>query len=573
MPLSAGKKLTNGFASILRSPFLFVFLAGLYPVAFKSSKNWFLLRDALPTQIVALFVMPPMLALGTAICLYGFFVLLRAVLVKSGLKTRFFHHAEGIKIILCMVTACTYMIFYLDIAVKNALLLVTGFDFRYRVIYLVTFVTLVPLLVLYARRVGTKYMNIVLIALISFSFAELCFNLLTKPVDLQEAVGMPSARAKVASIHFKTKPNVYLVVLDSYANDAALKKIFRTDNTAFRHGLLDRGFRIYDNAYSNYVGTLQSMQSVFSMQHHYYKNTAGFFDSLVARSIISANAYNPVLDVFKRNGYSVRYIHDSQYLCPNPGNSINSFTFYRPSPPMDHFFPQIFEQWLKVEAYLPKDISSLPGHTSESQKRLKDIDAALAHSSKPFFMYIHTFKPFHARFFPFTMLEYFEREYPLKVHIANVEAINIIDLIVARDPSAFIIVMGDHGPFRYGNLWMKSRGEEDQLNGVSKADLGMDLLGILLAVRFPNGYDKRFDTAVITPVNLFRYVFAELSKNDDVLNDKVRDESYVAVSESHLFVAAVDGRPLQRWAVFSNMTAKLGNNNLYGISRPHLSRP
>jgi hypothetical protein len=166
-------------------------------------------------------------------------------------------------------------------------------------------------------------------------------------------------------------------------------------------------------------------------------------------------------------------------------------------------------------------------------------------------MYIHTFKPGHAPNFSFNSLSYFEREYPLKIHKANTVAIDMLDLIIKKDPGAFIIIMGDHGPFRYGDLWTRTRGAEDKLNGVAKVDLGTDLFGILLAVHYPVGYNKRFDTDVITPVNLFRYVFSELSGNDTVLSDKVRDESYASIPKSHLFVAAVDGRPLQKWTIFS----------------------
>jgi len=222
-------------------------------------------------------------------------------------------------------------------------------------------------------------------------------------------------------------------------------------------------------------------------------------------------------------------------------------------------FAEFNTQRTKIKAYLLKGKVAVTDQHIETQ-RLKDIDSAI-NSGGPFFMYVHVLKPNHAPQFHYDRLEYFEHEYPLRVQKANVSAGDMIDLIIAKDQGAFIIVMGDHGSFRYGDLWTKSRGAEDQLNGVSKVDLGMDLFGILLAVRYPARNDKNFDSALITPVNLFRYVFAELSGSDAVLNDKVQDESYAAVPKSHLFVTAIDGRPLERWVVFRNQSTAGSNGD------------
>ncbi|MBK5276442.1 MAG: hypothetical protein JJE30_15535 [Desulfuromonadales bacterium] len=552
MPLSSGKNLTNWISDFLKSPFLFAFLSGLYPVAFKSSKNWFLLQDAPPSQIVALFAIPPLIALSTAVCLYGSAILLKAVLGKAGLKFRFLNDTEGIKTTLCMIAATACMILFLDVAIKNVVMLITGEVLRYRNIFLIICVVAVPLLVIYARRAGTRYLNIIFIALVMFATTELIFNLEMKSSAAQNTTGLPPAGVENVSIPASNKPNVYLILLDAYTNNAALKKIFRTDNSTFRNELQNKGFRFYDDAYSNYAGTLPSMQSAFSMQHHYYKQAAGVFDSLVARGIISATTYNPVLEIFKRNGYTTRYIHDTNYECPKHGKALDYFTCYRSDPLLYLLFEEFNALRVTIKAHLASGDKTVNTFKSQTQ-RLKDIDVAIQ-SGGPFFMYIHTFNPGHAPALPYNKLNFFEQEYPLRIKSANAAAIAMLDLIIAKDPGAFIIVMGDHGPYRYGNLWMKTKGGENR-NGIAASDLSMDLFGILMAIRYPDIYDKRFDNTVITPVNLFRYVFAVLSGNDTVLSGKEKNESYVPVPNSPLYIAAVDGKPLQKWVVFNNNTS------------------
>lgn len=544
--------MTGVRASFLKSPFLFVFLAGLYPVTFKAANNWFLLQDAGGGQIAFLFVVPPLLSLATAFVVYGLALPVRLAVGKLFPRAPMLQDRELLRNVLCLTLACAWMIFLLDVALKNAVLQLTGHDFRYRDLFIISCVTVVPSLVVYARKVGVRYLNFVLMALILLSLGGLSFNLLQKRQAAHGDVVPAEARAMAESVRFKVRPNVYLILLDAYTNDAALKNIFRMDNTPFRTSLQERGFRIYDNAYSNYAGTLPSMQSLFTMQHHYYKQSAGMFDSLVARRIIGANDYNPVLDVFKRNGYAVRYIHDSTYECPHPGAAIDSFTSYKTSPLLYILCSELSALRTKLKAVLIRG-KNTPGGPANQARRLKDIDTTLQ-SKGPYFLYLHTYKPGHAPLFPYARLGFFEEEYPRKVRGTNAAAQAMLDLILAKDPGALVVVMGDHGPFRYGDLWTRVRGGEESVSGVPLASISQDLFGIMLAVRYPPGYDKRFDSDVISPVNLFRYLFAGLSGTDEILGDRKPDESYAA-AKGLLLVGAEGGKPLPRWTPFTNVSA------------------
>jgi hypothetical protein len=71
-------------------------------------------------------------------------------------------------------------------------------------------------------------------------------------------------------------PDVYVIILDSYARDDLLKESYNFDNSSFLEALRERGFYIPECAYSNYERTHISIPVILNMN---YANQLGIPDS------------------------------------------------------------------------------------------------------------------------------------------------------------------------------------------------------------------------------------------------------------------------------------------------------
>jgi hypothetical protein len=103
----------------------------------------------------------------------------------------------------------------------------------------------------------------------------------------------------------------------------------------------------------------------------------------------------------------------------------------------------------------------------------------------------------------------------------------LIEKLVQQDPGAVIALVGDHGPMISNRCdWTADIGSEAEYS---------DRLGAILAIRWPEHYDGRYDDRIKTSINLFRYLLASLAKNDKALLDSlVTDDVYAQGSNGKL---------------------------------------
>ena len=129
----------------------------------------------------------------------------------------------------------------------------------------------------------------------------------------------------------------------------------------------------------------------------------------------------------------------------------------------------------------------------------------------------------------------FRKNYNTKIESANKLLIEIVELIMGKDDDPLIIIAGDHGSWGY-------RFKEDA-NGNPVPDniFILDRLGVLLAIRFPQDYSQSFDKDIKTHVNLFRYIFAYLSENNNIIKSKVPDDGYENSSLLAIKNGKIDG--------------------------------
>ena len=222
------------------------------------------------------------------------------------------------------------------------------------------------------------------------------------------------------------------------------------------------------NTYSNYWGTWDSMLSVFLADHHYYDMMAGVFDSRIGRWIMNGTTFNPVLSVLKDNGYKVQYIEATDYLVKNQGN-------------LDYVYPDVSEPvYIGLRVFNNPLLDRLPsvkvtgakpntliGYVNTMTEVLFNRLQQTIKGRTPWFTYIHFPLPAHAGG-PFRSLRSWEDVYRENTRKANAHMLPTIDRILAIDPDALIIIMGDHGSYRYSEAWEGANNPNDafKVNGL-----------------------------------------------------------------------------------------------------------
>ena len=91
-----------------------------------------------------------------------------------------------------------------------------------------------------------------------------------------------------------------------------------------------------------------------------------------------------------------------------------------------------------------------------------------------------------------------------------------IDQISQKDTAAIIIIVSDHG------TWAGAKRSKSGLT----VDESLDKLNVFLAIKWGAAYDGRYDDRVKTSVNLFRYLFAWLSQDEQILQTMKADDGF-----------------------------------------------
>jgi len=310
------------------------------------------------------------------------------------------------------------------------------------------------------------------------------------------------------TVQLERRPNIYLIVPDSYGSTQYLQEL-GIDVSGFRAELEAMNFRFYDDAFSNYHPTLPSMLSTLNMTHHFYQSTVKESE-VAAQGRKSIGGDNALLRLLASNGYDSEYIHASNYLLLQ---GCSADTCY-PQPRALEAAAKLLEE---VAPYM--DVARMRGKKkpvravplAKVRDRLVEGLESIRNSTVPHFTYVHIFEPGHP---PSTMRGRCDEAYELGVYSRRVGETNaylsdVVNEIVDADPAAVIVLAGDHGP------WIQNSCE-------TVADLHSttdyrDRMSALLAIRWPQGYAGEYDDTIRTPINVFRYILADLAESDDQL--------------------------------------------------------
>ena len=281
---------------------------------------------------------------------------------------------------------------------------------------------------------------------------------------------------------FQVKRNIYQILVDSYPSLDGMKR-FQIDNSQFYQDLEEQGFQTWRSAFSNYPNTSTSMNALWTMK---------LFPMLASGAFYGGN------EVFARL-IAQGYVVYCGYPCFDDSHS--------PNPPLspkilkmgeleEDLFPQYYFKY-----YLGTTITHWIWGNSEVLDRsiVNTYWNFLQAGKKPALLYIHYNSPI--------------ARYPHRLEKLNQTLLTTIRYINKNDPDAIIVLSSDHG------------NRQDWIE-VPFTDTPLDNFGILLSVKFPKECSQLQGVKRLTPVNIYRYVFACL-ENQPVPENLEPDHSYM----------------------------------------------
>ena len=503
---------------LYQSPLVLSLLVSVYPMAFFISNNWFMFEASRSILIFGMFSIIVFLMLS------AFYFVLSWLIKKLSRNNH------------TVIVQRTFV--FVSIIVLGYLLRHTFVEMVENKFYLILMIGSTAAVVgWFTPMIQIFRINAILMILCLVNLGSGVYSILTaETTAFANKHDNELHQSMSSTVSFSKKPNVYYIVPDGYPSEEALQKVYNLDNTEFYQELESSGFTLYHSAFSNYMNTLASIGSAFNMAHHLYQGSVGSFEMLNSREFIVSDR-NPVVQIFKRNGYQIHFLHQVGYMFTR-GCFI------------DFCFPDVF--WgTQLDILMPWALQNALGMVVDEslngfeQRLLQHIDGT-SKSDTPHFLYVHILSPAHSDYLKQSPeeLRTHRQEFSKKIRSSNEVVNNIVRRILQHDPTGLIIINADHGSWGLG---VANVVDDEDYEGLSDDLIAIDHLGVLLAIRWPNSPPKN-DLDIRTNVNVFRYVFAYLTQDENILATKKPDHGYILKGKQHnpMVVEVVrDGKALK----------------------------
>jgi hypothetical protein len=312
-------------------------------------------------------------------------------------------------------------------------------------------------------------------------------------------------------------PDIYYIILDSYASSSTLKEDYGYDNHEFVDYLEKRGFYVAFRSASNYHYTYLSLASSLNME---YINSLSRISNQSSRCVILAEMVknNKAKNFLKSKGYKFINLGSRSVI-----TNYNWYADVNMQPGVTNEFLAIF-----LRTTMLRPLEGFLGY--DARKRVLDAFAMLGKAAKikgPKFVFAHFDVP-HPPYIFGPNGEYVagaasgmpdDAEKERKMYLNQLifttkktEAL-IDEILSGSERPPVIILQGDHGPVSMFN--------DDGM--VLRPDVGMSKrrMRILNAYYLP-GMDKKILYESITPINTFRVIFnLYFGASFDLLDDRV----------------------------------------------------
>lgn len=313
------------------------------------------------------------------------------------------------------------------------------------------------------------------------------------PMEENKLLSMTSGRNPVG------KPNVYLLVYDAYVpNETMLAH--GIDNSVQEDLLQKQGFKLYPHTYSIASVTLATMSRVLNASTEYYGNV---------RRGVSGDGV--VQRIFKRLDYKTYGLFFADFMFRGVGSSYDVSIPHISVPP----YLQLLKAILLGEFRFNIEDAGF-GQLNRDQFVSAKQEVFNTTANGPIFVYMHTNRPSHTQISGACLPDEID-QFKARLKEANDEMRKDINLIVAHDPGAIVIVAGDHGPHLTKDC-SDTTGKYD-MSEITRLDI-QDRYGSFLAIRWPTGDFVKYDDIEVLQ-DVFPAVFAYLYKDPTLLDAKI----------------------------------------------------
>lgn len=364
-------------------------------------------------------------------------------------------------------------------------------------------------------RALLRYAFVILLVMQIFHFMKTIYDNLS--------FGNGASNVDVEYVESDERPNILLLLLDSYGRADVLKSLYCYDNAHFLDSLRNMGFIVADSSRTNYAQTALSITSMFEMSSlpeisRKYGEDASR-QEVLHKAYVNARAWK----ILKQLGYSLIV---SDYLPGFPKYDADLYQTYGNSRELSihHYLQQT--SWFIIQRKLGEIVN-----VTDEGSRLwwtnvfkKSVTAIHHHFNRerPIFQFVHLGPPhppfylgrqivtdtdqamitsdgsvFHER--NGTDVSYFRTAYANQVDSLNKVVLALVNRLLKRDSGMVIIVMSDHGPgarFDEYSIYKSSYYER---------------MANLFCIYAPDEVKEVMPSAV-TPVNLFPLLFNGLFK-------------------------------------------------------------
>ncbi len=349
---------------------------------------------------------------------------------------------------------------------------------------------LLPGLTIFLNRVAVI---LTLMAAIQIGWTEIQGAL--HPDARTNAMELPATRAGISG-----RPDIYYIILDSYAAADTLRASYRFDNRDFLDYLANRGFYLAGKSCSNYTSTLLSLGSSLNFEHMDFLSRTPGRESTNISLPMKMVENSRIMRFLKANGYA--FVNFKTPIGPAARNRNADLEIDCNRSLIGDDFLRLLIETTLLEPFFR-------AYNTESQRerilcQLATLPGAASRPGirRPVFVFAHILCPHYPYVFgrdgrPVSAEE--GRLVPRKdLYINQLVFLNkllmgMLDALLAKQGSAPVIILqGDHGPMDHPEE--KTMGETLRVR-----------TRILNAYLLPDGGATKL-YASITPVNTFRVI-------------------------------------------------------------------
>lgn len=320
--------------------------------------------------------------------------------------------------------------------------------------------------------------------------------------------------------------NIYLLVYDAYVPNETMLN-YGIDNAEQEAFLVEQGFKLYPHTYSVGADSLGSMNRVFnvSLVHNGH-----------SRDGVSGNGV--VHELLRSIDYQIFGIFPYDYMFRGVGPQYDYYIPQGTVPSYQLLFAGI---WMGEFRY---DIGlDTISHEEYIQAKREVFTTS---GENPVFVYTHSSLPGHSQNSGICLSNEIEM-YGEKLLNANLEMREDIAAIIANDPSAIVIVAGDHGPYLTKNC-TQLRDNYD-LAEITRIDI-LDRHSSFLAIRWPTEDYSEYDQITVLQ-DIFPAIFSWMYRDSTLLDARIEPITVennatggVVVKDGIIVGGADDGQPL-----------------------------